>query len=45
MKNDQWIALGKYPLMLGAVYLLIDKVFLQDTEEPPEQPPGFPHDP
>ena len=45
MKNDQWIALGKYPLMLGAVYLLIDKVILQDSEEPPEQPPGFPHDP
>ena len=45
MKNDRWIALGKYPLMVGAVYLLIDKVFLQDSEEPPEQPPGFPHDP
>ena len=45
MKNDRLIALGKYPLMVGAVYLLIDKVFLQDSEEPPEQPPGFPHDP
>jgi hypothetical protein len=45
MKNDRWIALGKYPLMLGAMYLLVDKVFLQDSEEPPEQPPGFPHDP
>ena len=45
MKNDRWIALGKYPLMVGAVYLLIDKVFLQDSEEPPQQPPGFPHDP
>ena len=45
MKNDRWIALGKYPLMVGAMYLLIDKVFLQDSVEPPEQPPGFPHDP
>ena len=46
MKNDRWIALGKYPLMLGAVYLMVDKVLLQDSEEsPPEQPPGFPHDP
>ena len=45
MKNDRWIALGKYPLMVGAVYLLIDKVLLHDSEEPPEQPPGFPHDP
>ena len=45
MKNDRWITMGKYPLMVGAVYLLIDKVFLQDSEEPPEQPPGFPHDP
>ena len=45
MKNGHWITLGKYPLMVGAVYLLIDKVFLQDSEEPPEQPPGFPHDP
>ena len=45
MKNDRWINLGKYPLMLGAVYLLIDKVFLQDSEEPPKLPPEFPHDP
>jgi hypothetical protein len=45
MKSKPLLRVGKYPLMLGVVYLLIDKVFLQDTEEPPEQPPGFPHDP
>ena len=30
--------------MLGVVYLLIDKVFLQESEGPPPEPPGFPHD-
>ena len=44
MKNKPLLKLGKYPLMLGAVYLLIDKVFLQESEEPPTKPPGFPHD-
>ncbi len=45
IKNERWIAFGKYPIMLGAVYLLIDKVFLQNPEEPaPKEPPGFPHD-
>ena len=46
MKNEQWISLGKYPLMLGAAYLFIDAAFSQDSEEPePELPPGFPHEP
>jgi hypothetical protein len=44
MKNKPFLRLGKYPLMVGAVYLLIDKLFLQKSEEPPTQPPGFPHD-
>lgn len=44
MKNRPFLRLGKYPLMVGAVYLLIDKLFLQESEEPAKQPPGFPHD-
>ncbi len=44
MKSKPLLRLGKYPLMLGVVYLLIDKVFLQESEERPTQPPGFPHD-
>jgi hypothetical protein len=43
MKSKPLLRLGKYPLMLGAVYLLIDKVFSQESEEPPIKPPGFPH--
>ena len=43
MKSKPLLRLGKYPLMLGAVYLLIDKVFLQESEEPPTLPPKFPH--
>ncbi|MBT4053694.1 MAG: hypothetical protein HN815_04290 [Candidatus Marinimicrobia bacterium] len=43
MKSKPLLRLGKYPLMLGAVYLLIDKVFLQESEEPPIKPPRFPH--
>ena len=43
MKSKPLLRLGKYPLMLGAVYLLIDKVFSQESEEPPIPPPGFPH--
>jgi hypothetical protein len=44
MKNKPFLRLGRYPLMVGAVYLLIDKLFLQESEEPATQPPGFPHD-
>ena len=44
MKSKPLLRVGKYPLMLGVVYLLIDKVFLQESEERPTQPPGFPHD-
>jgi hypothetical protein len=45
MKSKPLLRLGKYPLMLGALILLIDKVFSQESEEPPIiPPPGFPHD-
>jgi hypothetical protein len=44
MKNKPFLRLGRYPLMVGAVYLLIDKLFLQESEEPAKQPPEFPHD-
>ena len=43
MKSKPLFRLGKYPVMLGAVYLLIDKVFLQKSAEPEPEPPGFPH--
>ena len=46
MKNERWISIGKYPLIIGAAYLFMDAVFSQDPQEPePEQPPGFPHEP
>jgi len=44
MKSKPLLGLGKYPLILGTVYLLIDKVFLQESDEPPTLPPKFPHD-
>ena len=44
MKSKPLLRWGKYPLISVAVYLLIDKVFLQGSEEPPTLPPGFPHD-
>ena len=45
MKNESLISYGKYPLILGAAYLFIDKVFASDESDPdPEMPPGFPHD-
>ena len=46
MKNENLIAYGKYPLMLGVAYLFIDKLFMGEPDEPePEMPPGFPHEP
>ena len=44
MKSKPLLRWGKYPLISVAVYLLIDKVFLQESEEPATLPPGFPHD-
>jgi len=44
MKSKPLLGLGKYPLILGTVYLLIDKVLLQESDEPPTLPPKFPHD-
>ena len=43
MKSKPLLRWGKYPLMLGVVYLLIDKLFLQESEGAPTEPPGFPH--
>ena len=45
MKNESLISYSKYPIILGAAYLLIDKIFSEE-EGPtdPEMPPGFPHD-
>ena len=32
--------------MIGAAYLLVDKIFINDPEDPElEMPPGFPHEP
>ena len=45
MKNDKWIAYGKYPIILGATYLLFDNIFSKEDEESVSDiPPGFPHD-
>jgi len=45
LKNKRIISFGKYPIILGAAYLFIDKVFSSDESDPdPEMPPGFPHD-
>ena len=45
LKNKRIISFGKYPIILGAVYLLIDKILSQNNEEPVlQEPPGFPHD-
>ena len=46
MKNEKLISYGKYPIMIGAAYLLVDKIFVNDPEDPDlEMPPGFPHEP
>jgi len=46
MKNKKLISYGKYPIMIGAAYLLVDKIFINDPEDPDlEMPPGFPHEP
>ena len=45
MKNESLISYSKYPLILGAAYLLVDKIFSgQEESTEPEMPPGFPHD-
>ena len=44
-KNNQWLQNAKYPLMAGGVYLLIDIIFFNNSDESkPKKPPGFPHD-
>ena len=45
MKNESLISYSKYPLILGAAYLLVDKIFSgREESTEPEMPPGFPHD-
>ena len=45
MKNETLVEWGRYPIWAGITYLILDKVFAQDSKEPlPKQPPGFPHD-
>ena len=44
MKNESLISYSKYPLILGAAYLLVDKIFWRRGSTEPEMPPGFPHD-
>ncbi len=44
IKNERWMALGKYPIMLSAVYLLVDQILNQEEDPDPPIPPGFPHD-
>ena len=44
MKNKRLLSFGKYPLILGTMYLFIDKYFIAEPEEPtPKLPPEFPH--
>ena len=45
MKNETLVEWGKYPIWAGITYLILEKVFAQDTKEAlPKEPPGFPHD-
>ena len=44
IKNERLLAIGKYPFIIGGVYLLIDKIFSKDEKPVPKQPPGFPLD-
>jgi len=45
IKNERFMSFGKYPVIIGTVYLLIDKILSKGDEEPaPKVPPGFPHD-
>ncbi|MAH99433.1 MAG: hypothetical protein CMA12_08905 [Euryarchaeota archaeon] len=45
IKNERLLTIGKYPFIIGGVYLLIDKILSRDDDDPaPKQPPGFPHD-
>jgi len=45
MKNETLVEWGKYPIWAGITYLILEKVFAQDTKETlPKEPPGFPHD-
>ena len=44
-RKKQIIKIGKYPVIIGVTYLLIDKLFFANKDtQPSELPPGFPHD-
>ena len=44
-RKKQIVKMGKYPAIIGATYLLIDKLFFANKDkQPSELPPGFPHD-
>ena len=41
--NKRFVKIGKYPFFLGVSYLIIDKIFLDNSElESITEPPGFP---
>ena len=43
--NNRFIRVGKYPILLGISYLLVDKLFFDNSEEEILiEPPGFPHE-
>ena len=44
-KDQKWASYAKYPLMAGGVYLILDKIFFNNSNENKlEKPPSFPHD-
>lgn len=46
MKNEKLISYGKYPIMLGAAYLFVDKILINEPNDSElDMPPGFPHEP
>ena len=44
-ENSKWTAYAKYPFIAGGVYLFLDILFFNNSDDSkPEKPPGFPHD-
>ncbi|MDA8753874.1 hypothetical protein N9N24_05190, partial [Candidatus Marinimicrobia bacterium] len=45
LTDQKWTVYAKYPLMAGGVYLILDKIFFNNSNENKlEKPPSFPHD-
>lgn len=45
LTDQKWTIYVKYPLMAGGVYLILNKIFFNNSDEnKPEKPPSFPHD-